>query len=384
MQPMLAGVAEKTVQAKALFAPLAPTYDRYATLLSYGQDPRWRRFLVSRIDAGRGERVLDVATGTGMVARELIRRKGCTVVGRRPERPDARRGAAPARRRCRARRGERREPPVRRRRVRRASPSPTCSATSTTRRRCSPSWHASSGRAGRSPASSSASLKVRGEASGSCTSAPPCRPPAPSPAAAGARWARSSAPRSGPITKPGRSSVSSARGATPGSKTSRLAACPWEVGSSRGDGRSKARVLRPPERRLARLCDRPPPAVHGLEPGLRRAGRGTRARLPHGPHGLDDGRVRAGTRCRGAHARRAERPAAPDEDPIGRADHGLRRRTRGLPARSASGPRPPGAGGSSPSSPSARSSSPPTTSNGSAARSTTPGGSRSPGPRSRS
>src|SRR5262249_11309176 len=51
------------------------------TLLSYGQDPRWRRFLVSRIDAGPGDRVLDVATGTGMVARELVRQKGCTVVG---------------------------------------------------------------------------------------------------------------------------------------------------------------------------------------------------------------------------------------------------------------------------------------------------------------
>jgi len=64
-----------------LFAPLAPTYDRYAALLSYGQDPRWRRFLVSRIDARAGDRVLDVATGTGAVARELIRQKGCTVVG---------------------------------------------------------------------------------------------------------------------------------------------------------------------------------------------------------------------------------------------------------------------------------------------------------------
>ncbi len=67
--------------AKALFEPLGPTYDRYASLLSYGQDPRWRRFLVSRVQAGAGDRVLDVATGTGAVARELIRQKGCAVVG---------------------------------------------------------------------------------------------------------------------------------------------------------------------------------------------------------------------------------------------------------------------------------------------------------------
>jgi demethylmenaquinone methyltransferase/2-methoxy-6-polyprenyl-1,4-benzoquinol methylase len=64
-----------------LFAPLGPTYDRYARLLSFDQDPRWRRFLVSRVDVGAGETVLDVATGTGAVALELIRRKGCRVVG---------------------------------------------------------------------------------------------------------------------------------------------------------------------------------------------------------------------------------------------------------------------------------------------------------------
>jgi demethylmenaquinone methyltransferase / 2-methoxy-6-polyprenyl-1,4-benzoquinol methylase len=67
--------------AQALFAPLGPTYDRYATVLSFGQDPRWRRFLVSRIAAGESDRVLDVATGTGAVALELLRQKGCAVVG---------------------------------------------------------------------------------------------------------------------------------------------------------------------------------------------------------------------------------------------------------------------------------------------------------------
>jgi demethylmenaquinone methyltransferase / 2-methoxy-6-polyprenyl-1,4-benzoquinol methylase len=67
--------------AQELFAPLGPTYDRYAGLLSFGQDPRWRRFLVSRIDAAPGDTVLDVATGTAAVAIELARRTGCSVVG---------------------------------------------------------------------------------------------------------------------------------------------------------------------------------------------------------------------------------------------------------------------------------------------------------------
>jgi demethylmenaquinone methyltransferase / 2-methoxy-6-polyprenyl-1,4-benzoquinol methylase len=69
------------VDAQTLFAPLGPTYDRYAALLSFGQDPRWRRFLVSRVEAGPGDRVLDVATGTAAVALELVRQKGCAVVG---------------------------------------------------------------------------------------------------------------------------------------------------------------------------------------------------------------------------------------------------------------------------------------------------------------
>jgi demethylmenaquinone methyltransferase / 2-methoxy-6-polyprenyl-1,4-benzoquinol methylase len=67
--------------ARALFAPLGPTYDRYSALLSLGQDPRWRRFLVSRIQVAPTDVVLDVATGTGAVARELIRQKSCAVVG---------------------------------------------------------------------------------------------------------------------------------------------------------------------------------------------------------------------------------------------------------------------------------------------------------------
>src|SRR5438067_8957153 len=81
---MLGSVIEasaRTRHAQALFAPLGPTYDRYASLLSFGQDPRWRRFLVSRIDAAPTSTVLDVATGTAAVALELVRQKACAVVG---------------------------------------------------------------------------------------------------------------------------------------------------------------------------------------------------------------------------------------------------------------------------------------------------------------
>lgn len=68
-------------EALDLFEPLGPTYDRYASLLSFGQDPRWRRFLVSRVEVGPNDTVLDVATGTAAVAIELAQRTGCRVVG---------------------------------------------------------------------------------------------------------------------------------------------------------------------------------------------------------------------------------------------------------------------------------------------------------------
>jgi demethylmenaquinone methyltransferase / 2-methoxy-6-polyprenyl-1,4-benzoquinol methylase len=74
-------LTERNRAAKELFAPLAATYDRYARLLSFGQDPRWRSFLASRIDAGPKDTVLDVACGTGAVTLELVRRYGCHVVG---------------------------------------------------------------------------------------------------------------------------------------------------------------------------------------------------------------------------------------------------------------------------------------------------------------
>lgn len=61
----------RTRHARSLFAGLGRDYERMGALLSFGEDPRWRRFLVSRVPPV--PRVLDVATGTGLVARELVR-----------------------------------------------------------------------------------------------------------------------------------------------------------------------------------------------------------------------------------------------------------------------------------------------------------------------
>jgi len=68
-------------EALELFRGLPQRYDALSAALSFWQDPRWRRALVSELAPRAGERVLDVATGTGMVAAELLARADCSVVG---------------------------------------------------------------------------------------------------------------------------------------------------------------------------------------------------------------------------------------------------------------------------------------------------------------
>jgi demethylmenaquinone methyltransferase/2-methoxy-6-polyprenyl-1,4-benzoquinol methylase len=65
--------------ALSLFEGLPRQYDRAGAALSFGQDPRWRAELVAAVPVGVEDRVLDVATGTGMVAAALVRRYGCRV-----------------------------------------------------------------------------------------------------------------------------------------------------------------------------------------------------------------------------------------------------------------------------------------------------------------
>jgi demethylmenaquinone methyltransferase/2-methoxy-6-polyprenyl-1,4-benzoquinol methylase len=68
-------------KALELFHDLPSRYDQLSAALSFWQDPRWRRALVDEAAPKADERILDVATGTGMVAAELRRRADCRVVG---------------------------------------------------------------------------------------------------------------------------------------------------------------------------------------------------------------------------------------------------------------------------------------------------------------
>ena len=72
---------ERTRHARALFAGIAPAYGTPAEILSLGQYGRWRRALVRALGCASTDLVLDVATGTGLIARDIEKRYGCHVVG---------------------------------------------------------------------------------------------------------------------------------------------------------------------------------------------------------------------------------------------------------------------------------------------------------------
>jgi demethylmenaquinone methyltransferase/2-methoxy-6-polyprenyl-1,4-benzoquinol methylase len=78
---MSAARSTRKEHALELFEGLPRRYDALSAALSFWQDPRWRRAMVATVGASPNDRVLDVATGTGMVAEELLRRYGCAVVG---------------------------------------------------------------------------------------------------------------------------------------------------------------------------------------------------------------------------------------------------------------------------------------------------------------
>ncbi len=72
------GAKRRTVQA--MFDRIAPRYDAMNRLLTGGLDQRWRRVLLDAVAVGPGDRVIDVACGTGDLS-ELAAERGARVVG---------------------------------------------------------------------------------------------------------------------------------------------------------------------------------------------------------------------------------------------------------------------------------------------------------------
>jgi len=70
----------KRAAVRQMFDRIAPRYDRMNRLLTLGLDQRWRRRALDAIGVAAGDRVVDLACGTGDLA-GLARGRGARVVG---------------------------------------------------------------------------------------------------------------------------------------------------------------------------------------------------------------------------------------------------------------------------------------------------------------
>jgi len=77
------GNAASTAEVRAMFDKIARVYDPMNLVISAFQEPRWRKRAVRLTGAKPGDRILDVATGTGKVAADLHARvqPGGSVLG---------------------------------------------------------------------------------------------------------------------------------------------------------------------------------------------------------------------------------------------------------------------------------------------------------------
>jgi demethylmenaquinone methyltransferase/2-methoxy-6-polyprenyl-1,4-benzoquinol methylase len=71
---------DKVLAVRAIFERIAPRYDALNRVLSLGLDRGWRRLALDAIGVGPGDRVLDLACGTGDLA-ALAAARGATVFG---------------------------------------------------------------------------------------------------------------------------------------------------------------------------------------------------------------------------------------------------------------------------------------------------------------
>ena len=64
-----ADLDKRPADVSAMFDAIAERYDLLNDVLSLGQDRLWRRFVAATVAARPGERVLDLAAGTGTSSR---------------------------------------------------------------------------------------------------------------------------------------------------------------------------------------------------------------------------------------------------------------------------------------------------------------------------
>lgn len=64
---------ERADYVQDMFARIAGRYDTMNRLMTFGQDLRWRRYVIHMANLPVGGRLLDIATGTGDIAEEGLR-----------------------------------------------------------------------------------------------------------------------------------------------------------------------------------------------------------------------------------------------------------------------------------------------------------------------
>jgi demethylmenaquinone methyltransferase / 2-methoxy-6-polyprenyl-1,4-benzoquinol methylase len=81
----VAAVADAAGGSGAMFDRIADRYDLLNRLASLGHDQRWRGRAVDALELAAGQRILDLATGTGDLALQILQRgPRCAVVGLDP------------------------------------------------------------------------------------------------------------------------------------------------------------------------------------------------------------------------------------------------------------------------------------------------------------
>lgn len=70
---------DKALRVRRMFDQIAPTYELINRLASLGRDAAWRRRVVELAATSPGDRVLDIACGTGDLARAFAKRAGWVV-----------------------------------------------------------------------------------------------------------------------------------------------------------------------------------------------------------------------------------------------------------------------------------------------------------------
>lgn len=78
-EPNRADLRKDPSRVSGMFDQVAPAYDRTNTVLSMGNDRFWRAATTRAVDPRRGQRILDLAAGTGASSVALAR-SGATVV----------------------------------------------------------------------------------------------------------------------------------------------------------------------------------------------------------------------------------------------------------------------------------------------------------------